>query len=388
MRRLLLCLLACSASACAGAPSTGLVSPTPAASVAAAASASRAPATLVPSPSAVATAVAPRELWTSTDVALTTIPGKDGKIAVHLGPNFPLAATLNSAIVDNCTWLEVAWRTAGRAGTDWLPASAVTTTQPAAAATADFDALDEELAEYLASFGPTLGVAVLDVTRGTTYAYNATRSYYAASSMKVPIMLTLLSQIEDLGRQPTGYELSLLKWMIENSNNKSADELYEEIGAEKGIRAFMTSISVSGLSASPKENGWGYSRITPAAMAALMKRLHDGTILNASDRALALRYMSTIENGQRTGVGDSSPAGATIAMKDGWIDVHDAAGPYVVNSSGIVTVGCETYIVAIYTDRDPTYTAGFKIVRQVARMVGESLMPDWETLTSSCGLAG
>lgn len=327
-------------------------------------------------PSALPTTVVSRQLWTTADVALLKTPGSTDEIEVHLGANFPVLATSESATLDGCLWLAVEWQTSGRSGKGWLPAAATTTDRPDGAATAGIDALDEDLEEYLEALGPRAGVAVLDLTRGTTYGYNSGRSYYVASSVKVPIMLTLMSQVEHLGRKLTGHELFLLKGMIENSNNKAADELYLEIGEDKGLGAFMSEIGVAGLAAKPARIGWGYSTITPAAMATLLKRLHEGSILDAADRAIAIHYMETIEAGQRTGVGDSSPVGATIAMKDGWIDVHDYAAPYVVNSSGIVTIDCETYVVSIYTDRDPTYTAGFAIVRYVARVVGQRLVPD------------
>ena len=74
------------------------------------------------------------------------------------------------------------------------------------------------------------------------------------------------------------------------------------------------------------------------------------------------------------GVGDSSPAGATIAMKDGWYGpIDDPSGPWVVNSSGIVTLGAETYILSIYTDHDNGSGPGYTIVRHVAKSVGGDL---------------
>jgi beta-lactamase class A len=329
-----------------------------------------------------------RELWITTDVAVRRTPGASGEVEVHLGANYSVLATFASATVAGETWLEVEWKSPSRAGKGWLPVSATSSSGSRGTAKAGMDALDDGLADYLSALGERVGVAVIDVTRGASYGYNASRSFYVASSVKVAIMLTLMSQVEHLGRALTGHEKFLLKGMIQNSNNLAADDLYVRIGADVGLGAFMSEIGIAGLVAKPAAIGWGYSTITPAAMAALLQRLHEGSILNTADRALALHHMQTIEAGQTTGVGDSSPIGATIAMKDGWIDVHDRLGPYVVNSSGIVTVDCETYIIAIYTDRDPTYTAGFNIVRHVARVVGQSLLPDWERVSTCLAAAG
>lgn len=301
-------------------------------------------------------------------------PTATGGVAeVHLGANFPLTLTSKAATVDGELRDEVNWQTPSRHGTGWLPGSALTLSRPSGAATAGIDALDTALAAYLATLGTRVGVEVSDVTRGVTYSYNGDRGYIAASSMKVPIMLTLLSQLEAKRREPTGREMSLLTTMIEFSNNRSAQALYDQIGAQAGIKGFMHQVGISGLNPRPAANGWGYSLITPAAMVALLKRLNAGTILTARHRALALRLMTHVIAHQRVGVGDSSPAGATIALKDGWVQVHDGSGTSVMNSSGIVTLGPETYVIAVYTDRDRSFYDGFIIVRHVCRAIGDRL---------------
>ena len=241
----------------------------------------------------------------------------EGAAQVHLGANFPLTLTLKSTTVDGKAWAQVTWQTPGRHGTGWVEASALTMIQPSGRAMASFDALDTGLADYLTDYGTRVGVELLDVTRGVVYGHNADRPYVVASSMKVPIMLTLLTQLEAKGRGPNATELSLLTTMIENSNNNSATALYTEIGYQAGINAFMKKVGISGLTPQTPHVGWGFSTITPAAMVSLLELLHEGKILNATDRALALKLMEHIQADQRVGVGDSSPAGATIALKDG-----------------------------------------------------------------------
>jgi hypothetical protein len=162
--------------------------------------------------------------------------------------------------------------------------------------------------------------------------------------------------------------------MIENSNNTSAEALYEEIGAQKGINAFMRGVGISGLVPN-KPGWWGHSTIKPSTMVALLTKLNDGTVLNDAHRKLALGYMEHVDAAGKVGIGDSSPAGATIAMKDGWTTALDGTGTSVVNTSGIVTLGAETYILSVYTDHNRGYAAGWKIIRHVAKVVGQRLMP-------------
>ena len=61
-------------------------------------------------------------------------------------------------------------------------------------------------------------------------------------------------------------------------------------------------------------------------------------------------------------------------MKDGWFYTGGDTGPYVVNSSGIVSKGGETYVIAVFTVKDRNFNAGCAIVRHVALVVGQKLM--------------
>jgi beta-lactamase class A len=244
------------------------------------------------------------------------------------------------------------------------PATAVTS--------AGIDALDAGLAAYLANLGPRVGVAVTDVTRHVRYAYNAGSGFITASSMKVPIMLTFLSQLEAQQRQPTTRERYLLRTMIENSNNASASALYAAIGNQDGITAFMRQVGLSGLRPSSPARGWGWSTITPRTMAALLQRLNAGTILTAKSRALALDLMENVQPSQQWGLGDTRPAGATVALKNGWTLGPD--GLWVANSSGIVTAGDEVYVISVYTKGDHTVAEGKGIVSHICEVIGERLV--------------
>ena len=218
--------------------------------------------------------------------------------------------------------------------------------------------------------GGIMNTYVYDLTRNRYYNYNAGQQFITASSMKVPIMLTFFDMIERQGRGPTSHELYLLTTMIENSNNDSASALYYgEIGGSNGVTRYMQKIRVSGLWSNP--HAWGYSLIYPATMVQLLTRLYWGSILTAHDRSLALYLMEHVQADQRIGVGDTAPRGATVALKDGWVVGPD--GYWVMNSSGIVTLGRETYVIASYTRDDSSLLAGQNIVRQICARVAAQL---------------
>lgn len=309
-------------------------------------------------------------LWALGDSPVLTTPDT-GSPLIHIGQNFPLTAKGDVSWTKSGLWYHVQWKTRGSHGEGWTPALATTFTAPPAGspAWAGFDALSPDLASYLNSQGGNTSAVVYDVTRGQYYTYNASGQFIMASSAKVPIMLTFLTMTEAQGREPNDNEMYLLTTMIENSDNDSAQALFDEIGGAPAMSNFLSSVGVNGIA--PDPDGWGYSTTTPLAMVQLLTMLHKGKVLNAQDRALAFNLMENIEPDQQTGVGDTAPNGATVAMKDGWVPGPDNL--WAMNSSGIVTVGSETYIIAVYTQHENELQDGWNITDHVCGAVGQLL---------------
>ncbi len=340
--------------------------------------ASPAPASPSPSPSPTPTpAPTPTPIaaiaWITGPTALLTEPGNEKSATAHVGAGFPVKPTSGTATVLGEPWLEVAWETPGRQGTAWVPRSALTIDGPAeAAAQASIDALDSDLSAYLSGIGNRIGVEVRDLTRGTVYTYNETHQYTTASSIKVPIMLAFLDKLEAAHREPTAREKSLLTTMIENSRDASATTLWGKIGGAAGLAAYMKRIGVTGLS--PYSGGWSWSKMSPHAMAQVLTLLQDGSILNDAHRAYALYLMGHVQKSQRIGVADTAPAGAAVAMKIGrwWYDAK--RGGVVMSSSGIVTLGSETYVISVYTDRNSSMPKAEATVRHACGTVAGLLL--------------
>jgi beta-lactamase class A len=306
--------------------------------------------------------------WATGDTALTAAPG--GKAIAHIGQNYPLTSTGNSQWVHNALWYEVTWSGGHDRHTGWVPASAITFSSPGnQPAWASFDALSPSLASFLTQQGANTGAVVFDVTRNRYYTYNPDRQFTMASSAKVPIMLAFMRMLEQQGRGPNANEMYLLTTMIENSDNDSAQALFDEIGGAGPMSDLMNVAKIPGLR--PDPDAWGWSTISPLAMVRLLTQLQSGHIVSDQNRTLAFRLMENIEPDQRVGVGDTAPSGATVAMKDGWVPAPD--GLWAMNSSGIVTVGSETYIIAVYSQEQQSLDSGWAITRRVAGDVAKLL---------------
>ena len=319
-----------------------------------------------------AVAIKPMQpIWAQDDTALFTEP-MNGHAVVHVGQNFPLSLLGETTWNGGMLWYHVQWAVAKSTGTAWVPATSITFSSPGnVAGLAAFDVLSPDLAAYLAGIGDNVDAVVYDVTRQQYYSYNADAQFVTGSSIKVPIMLTFLDMIERQHRQPSSYEMYLLTTMIENSNNDSAEILYNsEVGDAAGVASYMQRIGIKGLNPYPYAFGW--SLITPMAMVNLLTELYEGKILTARDRNLALYLMEHIQYDQQVGVGDTAPSGATAAMKDGWVIGPD--GLWAMNSSGIVTVGHETYIISVYTTGQSFLGNGQAIARHVCGTVASLLI--------------
>jgi beta-lactamase class A len=309
--------------------------------------------------------------WAQSDTALLDTPDTGNPIG-HVGQNFPLTLLGDTSWIGGIPWYHIQWSPSKQNPKGWISATALTFNSPGnVSGTASFDALSADLSSYLTNLGSNVGVVTYDLTRQRTYTYNSSTPFITASSIKVPIMLTFLDRIEQQRREPTNNEMALLTTMIENSDNDSATALFNAVGNTAGITTYMQKISINGLVSN--DDAWGYSTITPQTMVDLLTLLHNGKILNSKHRALALNLMENVEPDQQIGVGDTAPNKATVALKDGWVTDYDNL--WAMNSSGIVTVGKETYIISVYTQEQETLEDGQYITRKVCSTVASLLVP-------------
>ena len=307
--------------------------------------------------------------WADTPVLAAPATGNTVQ---QIGLNYPLTLDGDFRWIQGILWYKVRWQDESASGEGWISGDDTTIVAPSAGSSvwSSFSPLSSQLTRYLAGQGSHVSAVVYDVTGNRYYLYNVPKQFYMASSVKVPIMLALLTQLEQQHREPNAGEMALLTTMIENSDNDSAQALFDEIGGATALDNVMRQLNIGNFSAF--EDAWGYSTVSPLAMVRLLTLLHDGAILTAADRGLALSLMENIESDEQVGVGNTAPSGATVAMKDGWVVAPDEL--WVMNTSGIITRGHKTYIISVYTEEDTSLEEGWQITEAVCSQAAEKLL--------------
>ena len=250
-----------------------------------------------------------------------------------------------------------------------LVLAAAPTASASGPSTTDIARLSRSLATYLAGLGSRAGVSVVDVTKGTRYAYNPTGRFIMASTIKVGLAMAAYERSRRTGVPLTAAELDRMADMIEWSDNTAATYFFAKIGGASGFAAYLGRIGVSGWSPyAPRPSSWGWSSVNPVTGRRILGKLWRGQAgVTSAARSRILYLMRHVVSSQRWGVGDTAPAGSSVAVKNGWV-----VGPddhWAVNSTGIVVASGHTWIVAIYTRANSGYSAGVDIVRRIARLV-------------------
>lgn len=311
-----------------------------------------------------------RPVW-ATGAPTAVYPAPDlGKPFANFFANFPATLTGDSVWLGGVLWYQIGWKTLTTQNTGWVSADSLSfLPPPAGVATADLGALSPRLGAYVQGLGDDAAVAVYVPDQQAYFIYNPNQQAKMASTFKVPILLTLLSQVEAQGRTLTGDEMALAQNMIENSDNDAATALYQEINYNIGIIQFMDQADIAGLAING--DAFGDSVITPTAMTQLLTALWSGRILSAPDRTYALGLMEHVRGDEQMGVGQTAPTGALVAMKDGWITDDD--GTWITNSVGIVSVNGHTYMISVYVHNHADINAGWQVVNAISGDVAHAL---------------
>jgi hypothetical protein len=261
------------------------------------------------------------------------------------------------------------------------PAGATPTTSTVPAARASGRAA---IAALAAAHSGGLSVAAYNTSTGTTYSAGATSGMITASVIKLELLETMLLQHENSHTALTSYENSIATTMIENSNNDSAEDVFEDDGDRAGVVAAEPALGLSSTLTVPGSTDyWGLTTTSAPQQLVLLNNLVSKTSpLDAASQQYALNLMRNVEADQRWGVGVVADPGTDFANKNGWLSVDNTNGPdeqddgrWIVTSVGVITVHGQQVLMAAFSEHQPSMAAGVTLVQSLARAVAAVVAP-------------
>jgi Beta-lactamase enzyme family len=248
-----------------------------------------------------------------------------------------------------------------------------------AAPSARTDPFTAEITSYLAGRAGMVAAAVYDLSTRQFWTMGPGTPQAEASVVKVDILETLLTQQGSGGL--SGADQTLAQSMIEDSDNDSATDLWDAVGGAGGIRSFDSKAGLADTTPSPCVEcagfawpGWGLTTTTPADQIALLRQIAvPGGLLSTAERGYVARLMENVTPSQRWGVCSDVPPQVTVALKNGWLPLNEAATDWQVNSVGWVSGLGRDYLIAVLSTGNPTEQYGIDTIDQLSGAVWRQL---------------
>lgn len=228
--------------------------------------------------------------------------------------------------------------------------------------------LSEDAARIAHARRGTVAAAVLDLDSSTIYSINGSQRFFMFSTVKVPIMLGLLDDVQRERRVIADWEDQLMRIMIQQSNNDAASTLLESIGGAPALERYLREMGLDNTTID--RASWGYSVTTAQDMARLMAKLSNCTILTDALCRYALELMRGVTPGQAWGVSAGLPDDASAALKNGWLPDDDG---WAINSIGAINSPDARYTIAVYTRANPGQRYGIDTIEAISTEIYAAL---------------
>jgi len=227
-----------------------------------------------------------------------------------------------------------------------------------------------DIAEYVATRADNVTVAVEDLTNGRIYQFRPGLVENTASTLKVDILATLLTQAQAAGTALSPEEQSLAVPMIEDSLDSAADTLWTQLGPG----AVGAVEREAGMTATvPATDGvWGTTTTTALDRLAMIRAVVEpNELLTDASRAYILGLMEHITPSQDWGATGGVPPGVTVALKNGFAVIDG----WQINTTGWVDGDGRDYLIAVLTNGNVSEPYGIGTVDGVSSIVWNALRP-------------
>jgi hypothetical protein len=237
-----------------------------------------------------------------------------------------------------------------------------------------------------ASLGGSIGLAVAPLGAGAPQQLGSFQDGHAWSSIKVPILVTLMRE------QPSGLSSEEQQWAssaLTASDNEAAASLFGKIEAKQGglegaSQAVQQVLAEAGdtstaIATAPPPPGavstYGQTEWSLGGSVEFYRALACGRLLDPAQTEYVLGLMEQVIPEQRWGLGEAGfPAGVRVSFKAGWGPEGSAGGPYLVRQSGILRRGSSGAVVTMMAeDSSGSFEAGVGDLNEIGVWLREHL---------------
>jgi beta-lactamase class A len=261
----------------------------------------------------------------------------------------------------------------------------------------DPSALGASFQQFAAGQPGAVGVVLAPLGAGPVVTFGALQLGHAWSTMKVPVLTTVLAELERRGGSLGAQGSDLATRALEASDNSAAEGLFAGLersdggltGASAAVQDTLRRAGdgVTVVNTAPNSGGfttWGQSEWSAAGEVTFYRALANGCLLSAEDTSYVLGLMRNVESDQRWGAGSAGIAASVpVAFKGGW-GPEDGAG-YLVRQSAIIGDGDRGYVLHVMAKpSNGSFATGADMTTQTAAWVAHNVPASLQTGPTSC----
>ena len=250
-------------------------------------------------------------------------------------------------------------------------------------------------AQFSATQPGQVGVAIAPLGDGPVQTFGALQAGHAWSTMKVPVLTTLLSGLERSGGQLSSSEGQDATLALQQSDNEAAQALFNVLestdggltGASVAVQDALRGAGDASTDINTQANAggfttWGQSLWSAAGEVAFYRALARGCLLSAPDTQYVLGLMSEVTPSQRWGAG-SAGLPAPLMFKGGW--GPENGGGYLVRQTAIVGSGDRGWVFSMLAlPSDGAFGTGTQMLSAAASWVARAFPAQATFPPASC----
>jgi len=235
-----------------------------------------------------------------------------------------------------------------------------------------------------ASTSGRVGLTVAPLGSGSAESFGSLRTGHAWSSIKVPILVTLMrDRHEDLSPEETQSAAAA----VEASDNDAAASLFRQLegihgglqGASLAVQEVMAQAgNAATVTTAPPPAGavstYGQTEWSTEEATAFYRALANGCLLGSGGTEYVLGLMRDVTPEQRWGLGEAAfDPGWSVEIKGGW-GPEAETGAYLVRQSGLIQSGSRGVAVTLIAEEGSgSFEAGIGDLNRMGAWLAENL---------------